>query len=148
MSVESADMVGGRRRFRNDSVGRLGLEWPCREGNRNVPLVRRIEAQPESHNNISPIHVPEGGILFTSDLPVGGPANRHLYPPRDEYELMPTTLGYGKSILPPGPDGLRHAGEAVLPTIRRELEVWGVRQGRLTESRNARCGLPIARLRV
>src|SRR4029079_4177650 len=46
--------------------------------------IRRIENQPASFNNVSPIYATDGRILFTSDRPPSGAL--HLYPQRDEYE--------------------------------------------------------------
>jgi hypothetical protein len=46
--------------------------------------IRRIEGQPATFNNVSPIYATDGRILFTSDRPRSGAAHHH--PQRDEYE--------------------------------------------------------------
>ena len=71
--------------------------------------IARLPHQPPDYNNVSPIYAPgEDAVLFTSDIPVAGPDARHLYPPRDEYELLPTTDGLWRLDLSAGvPDGQR-----------------------------------------
>lgn len=54
-------------------------------------VIRRIQGQPASFNNVSPIYATDGRILFTSDRPRGGAA--HHSPQRDEYESAPTVAG-------------------------------------------------------
>ena len=95
-------------------AGELGQQhyWQIYEisglGLTDVPTITRVPGQPGEYNNVSPIYAPDAGrILFTSDLPIGGPGNRHLYPPRDEYELMPTTLGLWELDPAAGPTSLR-----------------------------------------
>ncbi len=54
-------------------------------------LIKKITAQPEGYNNVSPIYGTDDKIIFTSDRPRGGEA--HLYPQLDEYESTPTNTG-------------------------------------------------------
>jgi hypothetical protein len=53
--------------------------------------IRRIEGQPETYNNVSPVYGTQDQILFVSDRPYNG--EPHLYPQLDEYESMPTVVG-------------------------------------------------------
>jgi hypothetical protein len=53
--------------------------------------IRRIDGQPASFNNVSPIYATDGRILFTSDRPPSGAA--HHYPQRDEYESAYVVAG-------------------------------------------------------
>ncbi|NJL30040.1 MAG: hypothetical protein HC897_20165, partial [Thermoanaerobaculia bacterium] len=59
---------------------------------RNAPLtITKIPNQPSDTNNVTPIYVPGGRIVFTTDRPRDG--RRHLYPQHDEYESTPTNTG-------------------------------------------------------
>lgn len=59
---------------------------------RGVPLtITKIANQPEDYNNITPVYVPGGRIVFTTDRPRDG--RRHLYPQHDEYESTATNTG-------------------------------------------------------
>lgn len=49
--------------------------------------------QPAQYNHIQPVYDSSDNILFTSDMPPTGPADRHLYPLLDEYEGNPITSG-------------------------------------------------------
>lgn len=53
--------------------------------------IRRINNQPATFNNVSPIYATDGRILFTSDRPPSGAA--HHYPQRDEYESAYVVTG-------------------------------------------------------
>ncbi len=53
-------------------------------GQGETASIRRIEDQPATFNNVSPIYGTDGRILFTSDRPPSGAS--HHYPQRDEYE--------------------------------------------------------------
>ncbi len=58
-------------------------------------VISKLPHQPIDYNHVSPMYHPDQPdvVLMTSDLPMGGPENRHLYPPRDEYEFVPTVMG-------------------------------------------------------
>jgi hypothetical protein len=60
-------------------------------GKNETASIRRVDGQPASFNNVSPIYGTDGRILFTSDRPPTGEA--HLYPQRDEYESTATVVG-------------------------------------------------------
>lgn len=51
--------------------------------------------QPSNYNNVSAVYGSQEQIIFTSDMPRGGPsaAEAHLYPLLDEYEEFPTVTG-------------------------------------------------------
>ncbi|HMV69616.1 MAG TPA: hypothetical protein PKA64_22430, partial [Myxococcota bacterium] len=53
---------------------------------RRVPL-------PEDYNHVAPFYLSDGRVGFVSDMPPTGPADRHLYPLRDEYEGNPIPSG-------------------------------------------------------
>ncbi len=54
-------------------------------------VITPVANQPAGANNVSPIYLSDGRILFSSDRPRGGAA--HLYPQLDEYEEAPTVSG-------------------------------------------------------
>lgn len=54
-------------------------------------VVTKVPNQPESYNNVSPVYLSDGRILFTSDRPRDGAP--HLWPQRDEYESSPVVSG-------------------------------------------------------
>lgn len=60
-------------------------------GQGQTATIRRIEGQPATFNNVSPIYATDGRILFTSDRPPSGAS--HHYPQRDEYESAFTVAG-------------------------------------------------------
>jgi hypothetical protein len=60
-------------------------------GPADTPVVTKVANQPEAFNNVSPVYLSDGRILFTSDRPFNGAA--HLYPQRDEYESSPVVSG-------------------------------------------------------
>jgi Hydrazine synthase alpha subunit middle domain/WD40-like Beta Propeller Repeat len=51
----------------------------------------KVANQPASRNNINPVYLSDGSILFSSDRTRNGAA--HLYPQLDEYESTPTPTG-------------------------------------------------------
>jgi hypothetical protein len=53
--------------------------------------IAKVPNQPASYNNLTPLYVPGGRIVFTSDRPRDG--SLHLYPQHDEYESTPTNTG-------------------------------------------------------
>ncbi|MEM7586264.1 MAG: hypothetical protein AAF560_22925 [Acidobacteriota bacterium] len=53
--------------------------------------ITRVAGQPADYNNVGPIYVNDGRIVFSSDRPRGGEA--HLYPQLDEYDSLPTPTG-------------------------------------------------------
>jgi hypothetical protein len=50
-------------------------------------------AQPAEFNHLQPVYGSNDQIFFTSDMPPGGAAARHLYPLLDEYETNPIVSG-------------------------------------------------------
>jgi hypothetical protein len=60
-----------------------------------VPIIQKVAHQPANYNNITPIYGTNGRIIFTSDIPRGGPVpqNAYLYPLLDEYNMRPTNTG-------------------------------------------------------
>lgn len=65
-----------------------------------TPSITRVQNQPASYNNTSPVYTPDGGIVFVSDRPRNG--QRHLYPQHDEYESTATPTGLWKLRLGSG----------------------------------------------
>lgn len=60
-------------------------------GQGDTAVITPVPHQPQNANNVSPIYLSDGRILFSSDRPRGGAA--HLYPQLDEYEEAPTVSG-------------------------------------------------------
>ncbi len=60
-------------------------------GPTDTPVITKVPHQPANANNVSPIYLSDGRILFTSDRARNGAP--HLYPQLDEYEEAPTVSG-------------------------------------------------------
>jgi len=60
-------------------------------GPTETPVITKVPRQPANANNVSPVYLSDGRILFTSDRARNGAA--HLYPQLDEYEEAPTVSG-------------------------------------------------------
>lgn len=60
-------------------------------GQGQTVAMTKVAGQPTAYNNVSPIYVPDGRIVYTSDRPRGGEA--HLYPQLDEYDSIPSNTG-------------------------------------------------------
>lgn len=88
--VEAFDKSAGTQRWQMYEITNL-----CDVINGEVANIERVNSQPSSYNNLSPIYgIKEGEIYFISDQPYGGFAN--VYPPLDEYESTPTNSGIWK----------------------------------------------------
>lgn len=59
-------------------------------GQNETPVITKVPNQPP-YNNVQPVYLSDGRILFASDRPRGGIA--HHYPQLDEYESSPTLTG-------------------------------------------------------
>lgn len=57
-----------------------------------APVFERVPL-PTDYNHVAPTWGSDDRVLFVSDMPPSGPADRHLYPLRDEYEGSPITSG-------------------------------------------------------
>jgi len=56
-----------------------------------APVVEIVPNQPAGSNNVEPVYLSDGRILFASDRPFNGAP--HLHPQRDEYESTPVVSG-------------------------------------------------------
>lgn len=64
-------------------------------GPTQVVHITKVAHQPE-FNNVSPIYLSDGSLLFVSDRPRNGAV--HLYPQLDEYEEAPTPTGLWRLV--------------------------------------------------
>ncbi|MCC7361755.1 MAG: hypothetical protein IT317_19895 [Anaerolineales bacterium] len=91
-------MVVGAPSGQNDDDG--VYRWQLYEitglGLNDDPVITKVPNQPAAHNNVSPIYLSDGSLLFTSDRPRNGAA--HLYPQLDEYEKAPTVTGLWRLV--------------------------------------------------
>ena len=60
-------------------------------GQGQTATITLVPNQPMNANNVSPVYLSDGRILFSSDRPRDGAP--HLYPQLDEYEEAPTVSG-------------------------------------------------------
>jgi hypothetical protein len=60
-------------------------------GQGQTATITLVPNQPMNANNVSPIYLSDGRILFSTDRPRNGA--QHHYPQRDEYEEAPTVSG-------------------------------------------------------
>lgn len=60
-------------------------------GQGQTAVITKVPNQPINRNNVSPIYLSDGSLLFVSDMPRNGAA--HLHPQLDEYEEAPTPTG-------------------------------------------------------
>ncbi|MBL0164144.1 MAG: hypothetical protein IPP82_11055 [Xanthomonadales bacterium] len=60
-------------------------------GQGQTAVITKVPNQPLDRNNVSPVYLSDGSLLFVSDIPRNGAA--HLYPQLDEYEEAPTPTG-------------------------------------------------------
>lgn len=60
-------------------------------GQGQTATITLVPDQPMNANNVSPVYLSDGRILFSSDRPRNGAP--HLYPQLDEYEEAPTVSG-------------------------------------------------------
>lgn len=100
-------IVGGARRQFDYSTFRWQIYEITGLGPNETPVITRVQGQPLTYNNVSPIYGSDDAIIFTSDRPRNGAA--HLYPQLDEYEEAATVTGVWRLSPNDGLTLLNHA---------------------------------------